>query len=89
MNKFNVISGLLTLLVVMFASPAYAYIGPGAAVAFLGYAFGPVIAIVVSVGLIFAWVGRMIWKRVKGNKTIITDTASTAMDDQSDGDIEK
>tara|TARA_R110002126_G_scaffold13118_7_gene57254 strand:- start:163231 stop:163416 length:186 start_codon:yes stop_codon:yes gene_type:complete len=44
---------------------AYAYIGPGAAVAFLGYAFGPVIAIVVSVGLVGAWLGRVVWNKMK------------------------
>lgn len=60
---------LIAALGVVISSSAYAYIGPGAAVAFLGYAFGPVIAIVVSVGLIFAWLGRLIWKKVKGRNT--------------------
>lgn len=61
----------------LWVGTAHAYIGPGAAVAFLGYAFGPVIAIVVSVGLVLAWIARMIWCRVKGvksNKNINKDT---------------
>jgi uncharacterized membrane protein len=47
---------------------AQAYIGPGAAVVFLGYIFGPIIAVVVSVGLIFAWIGRLVWKKKSRKK---------------------
>ena len=65
MYKNKLILTMLTFILTFSAQSAQAYIGPGAAVAFLGYAFGPVIAIVVSVGLILAWIGRMVWRKFK------------------------
>lgn len=65
MYKNKLILTMLTFILTFSAQSAQAYIGPGAAVAFLGYAFGPVIAIIVSVGLVLAWIGRTVWKKLK------------------------
>ena len=65
MRLRNLIIFQITIIFNLWPLAAHAYIGPGAAVAFLGYVFGPIAAIVISVGLVFAWIGRMIWKKVK------------------------
>ena len=54
---------------------AQAYIGPGAAVVFLGYIFGPIIAVAVSVGLVVAWLARLVWK--KNRRKCIKDLPDT------------
>lgn len=78
---------LSLLLLTSFVPYANAYIGPGAAVAFLGYAFGPIIAIVVSIGLVFAWFGRMIWVKVKSSKKAPESTsANIKSSDSTDKD---
>lgn len=56
---------VLTLFLAMVAVPAHAYVGPGIAVAFVGYLFGPVIAIIVAIGLVLIWPARWLWKKLK------------------------
>lgn len=56
---------MLSFLVV---APAYAYIGPGAAVAFVGYIFGPIAAVAVAVAMVLLWPLRILMKKMKAKK---------------------
>jgi hypothetical protein len=45
------------------ASPAFAYVGPGAGLTLLGALWGLVVAVVVSVGFILMWPLRRLMRR--------------------------
>ena len=47
------------------ASPAFAYVGPGAGLTLLGALWGLVVAVVVSVGFILMWPLRRLMRRNK------------------------
>ena len=47
------------------ASPAFAYVGPGAGLTLLGALWGLVVAVVVSVGFILMWPLRRLMRRHK------------------------
>jgi hypothetical protein len=66
--NFYKLSAMTAFVCFCLINTAQAYIGPGAAVVFLGYIFGPVIAVVISVGLVIAWLGRLIWKKKNRKK---------------------
>jgi hypothetical protein len=66
---------ILTAACLFMAGPAHAYIGPGAAVAFAGYVFGPLIAIVVALGLVLIWPARILYKKFKSKKPTAEDAA--------------
>lgn len=62
--------------VMLLSAPAYAYVGPGVAVAFVGYIFGPIIAIAIAVGLILIWPARWLYKKYKKKNSNIEDESS-------------
>jgi len=47
------------------ASPAFAYVGPGAGLTLLGALWGLVVAVVVSIGFILMWPLRRLMRRNK------------------------
>ena len=47
------------------ASPAFAYVGPGAGLTLLGALWGLILAVVVSVGFILLWPIRRMMRRNK------------------------
>lgn len=51
--------------VALAASPAFAYVGPGAGLTLLGALWGLIIAIVLSVGFILLWPLRRLMRRNK------------------------
>lgn len=61
---------------VLAASPAIAYVGPGAGLTLLGALWGLILAVVVSVGFILLWPIRRMMRR---NKRAASD--QQAMDD--------
>jgi hypothetical protein len=61
---------------VLAASPAFAYVGPGAGLTLLGALWGLILAVVVSVGFILLWPIRRMMRR---NKRVTGD--QQAMDD--------
>ena len=60
------------------ASPALAYVGPGAGLTLLGALWGLVVAVVVSLGFILLWPLRRLMRR---NKQVRTASNETADDD--------
>ena len=48
---------------VLAASPAFAYVGPGAGLTLLGALWGLILAVVVSVGFILLWPIRRLMRR--------------------------
>ena len=50
---------------VLAASPAFAYVGPGAGLTLLGALWGLILAVVVSVGFILLWPIRRMMRRNK------------------------
>jgi hypothetical protein len=54
-----------TSMVALAASPAFAYVGPGAGLTLLGALWGLIIAIVLSVGFILLWPLRRLMRRNK------------------------
>ena len=55
------------LMVVMFIGPvnAFAYVGPGAGLTFIGALVGMVVAIVLAIGAILFWPVRFLIKKIK------------------------
>ena len=65
--KFNTRRAALlaigTSMAVLAASPAFAYVGPGAGLTLLGALWGLILAVVVSVGFILLWPIRRMMRR--------------------------
>jgi membrane protein implicated in regulation of membrane protease activity len=74
---------LLGLLLLTMASPALAYIGPGAGISVLGSLLGILATIFVAIGAILFWPLRKLLKR---RKTRRDSLASMDSADQSDAD---
>ena len=74
MKKSFIFSLLCLLILALSPLPAQAYIGPGVAVAFLGYVFGPIAAIAVALGLVLFWPARWLYKKFKAKQTPADDT---------------
>jgi hypothetical protein len=62
------------------ASPAVAYVGPGAGLTLLGALWGLVVAVVLSVGFILLWPIRRMLRR---NKRMASDRQTIDEDDAS------
>lgn len=62
------------------ASPAIAYVGPGAGLTLLGALWGLIAAVVVSVGFILLWPLRRLMRR---NKQAVSDRQVADEDDPS------
>ncbi len=56
---------LILLLAAFFASPASAYVGPGAGISVLGSLLGILATIIVAIGAIIFWPVRKFLKRKK------------------------
>lgn len=69
----------LTLAFLCLAAPAHAYVGPGVAVAFVGYIFGPLIAIAVAVGLVLIWPARWLYKKFKKKPAVAAEGEAAAV----------
>ncbi len=67
---------ILAVLLLLLASTAHAYIGPGAGIPVLGSLIGIIITIVIAISAILFWPIRKMLKRGKKAKTTET-TAST------------
>lgn len=55
------------LLATAFATPAAAYVGPGAGLSLLGALWGLVLAVFAAVGFIVFWPLRRVFRRKKAN----------------------
>lgn len=67
---------ILALLLILLATTAHAYIGPGAGIPVLGSLIGIIVTIVVAIGAILFWPIRKMLKRGKKSKPVET-TATT------------
>ena len=56
---------LVLILLAFFASPAFAYVGPGAGISVLGSLLGILATIIVAIGAIIFWPVRKFLKRKK------------------------
>ena len=77
-----------TLILVMgsilcfYALPAFAYIGPGAGISFLGSIVSTLVVIVLAIGAILFWPIRYMWRRMRRQKNVAQETeAMTQSDD--------
>lgn len=66
---------ILAVLLILLATTAQAYIGPGAGIPVLGSLIGIIVTIVVAIGAILFWPIRKMLKRGK-NKTATADNTS-------------
>ena len=57
------------LLVLLMATPAHAYVGPGAGVSLFGAAIGLLVAIFSAIGVILLWPIRMLAKKLSRLRT--------------------
>jgi len=73
------LSILVLFLVVFFASPAFAYVGPGAGISVLGSLLGILATIIVATGAIIFWPVRKFIKRKKAR----AESTATADTDES------
>ncbi|MCB1783126.1 MAG: hypothetical protein KDI13_03955 [Alphaproteobacteria bacterium] len=67
-NKMPIISAMTLGACLLLTNPAQAYVGPGAAVVLIGYIFGPIVAVITAVGLVFLWPLYYLWKKIKSKK---------------------
>jgi hypothetical protein len=63
--SFRIVLALGIGLAALAASPALAYVGPGAGLTLLGALWGLILAVVVSVGFILLWPLRRLMRRNK------------------------
>lgn len=70
---------LVLFLVAFFASPAFAYVGPGAGISVLGSLLGILATILVAIGAIIFWPVRKFMKRKKAR----AESTATADTDES------
>jgi membrane protein implicated in regulation of membrane protease activity len=71
------------------ASPAFAYVGPGAGLTLLGALWGLVVAVVLSVGFILLWPIRRLMRRNKrpaGDQAMDDDPTHSMLANPSDRD---
>jgi membrane protein implicated in regulation of membrane protease activity len=66
MKKYNV---LLCLVLLMVQLPAFAYIGPGAGIPFIGSFLGFVVSIILVISAILFWPIRKLLKKKKSKPT--------------------
>ena len=69
---------------VLAASPAFAYVGPGAGLTLLGALWGLILAVVVSVGFILLWPIRRMMRRNRhvgptGDRQVADDDPTHSM----------
>ena len=70
---------LVLFLLTFFASPAFAYVGPGAGISVLGSLLGILATILVAIGAIIFWPVRKFMKRKKAR----AESTATADTDES------
>jgi len=71
------------------ASPAFAYVGPGAGLTLLGALWGLIVAVVLSVGFILMWPLRKLMRRNKqmtSNQAEDDDPTHSMLSNPSDRD---
>jgi hypothetical protein len=71
------------------ASPAFAYVGPGAGLTLLGALWGLIVAVVLSVGFILLWPIRRLMrrnKRASGDQAMDDDPTHSMLANPSDRD---
>jgi hypothetical protein len=54
---------VIALSLLLFAPPAFAYIGPGAGITMLGALWGVVVAVVLALAAILLWPVRILFRR--------------------------
>jgi hypothetical protein len=71
---------LIVLFLLFVSAEAFAYIGPGAGISFLGSLWAVLVGIVLAVVAILAWPVRILWRHLRG-KNKIGKTAVPPTDD--------
>jgi hypothetical protein len=72
----------IALGLVLFATPAFAYIGPGAGITMLGALWGVVAAVVLALAAVLLWPLRMLFRRRR--KGAAPASASAPVDSEVD-----
>ena len=62
----------------LFATPAFAYIGPGAGITMLGALWGVVAAVVLAVAAVLLWPLRVLFRRRRRARAGTADTEARA-----------
>ncbi len=82
MRKTSLLAASLFCLavVVAAATPAHAYIGPGAGITMLGALWGVIVAVVLALGAVLFWPIRALLRRRKAGPAAVhaQDTAAAA-----------
>lgn len=66
---------LFALVLITFSGSAFAYIGPGAGVSFLGSVWAVLVGIVLAVAAILIWPIRYMFRRIRRRLDRSTDSA--------------
>jgi hypothetical protein len=72
----------IALGLVLFATPAFAYIGPGAGITMLGALWGVVAAVVLALAAVLMWPLRMLFRRRR--KGARAANAAASVDSKAD-----
>jgi hypothetical protein len=71
----------IALGLVLFATPAFAYIGPGAGITMLGALWGVIVAVVLALAAVILWPLRLLFRRRKGARPA---DASASVESEAD-----
>lgn len=78
---------LLISALLVSASPALAYVGPGAGISVLGSLLSILATIVVAIGAIIFWPLRKFLKRRKARRDSANDAETAGASDNASGDV--
>lgn len=62
---------LVGAMLVALSAPAFAYIGPGAGVSFLGSLWAVLVGIVLAIVAVLAWPLRWLWRRMQRQRSLV------------------
>jgi hypothetical protein len=63
MRRIGLSAAVLVVTLVLLATPAWAYIGPGAGITVLGALWGVIVALVLGLGAVLMWPIRGLFRR--------------------------
>jgi len=78
---------ILAVLLILLATTAHAYIGPGAGIPVLGSLIGIIVTIVVAIGAILFWPIRKMLKRGKNKSAAVENTSDDTATDSNPDEI--
>lgn len=71
---------LVGAMLVALSAPAFAYIGPGAGVSFLGSLWAVLVGIVLAIVAVLAWPVRWLWRRLQRQRSLVRNAKPPAVE---------